>query len=205
MLRRETLYTRHAGFSLIEVLITVVIAGILLLFGVPALQAVMAHRRHEGFARSIAMLCHRARHESLKRGAPAVLGLENGAMIAFVDVNGASPGDPPDGVYNPDTSLPDGTDYMIGEHRVPSHLFMEGPGGSPAADGFTDFGGGVVRAVFDPDGSIRQTGAFRVRDERGNFLEVRVEPQATARIDLRKWNGTAWQAQGEGGSTWDWI
>ena len=47
----------------------------------------------------------------------------------------------------------------------------------------------LFAAVFEPDGSIRDIGAFRIADDRGdprNTLEVRVAPRATARIEVRK-------------------
>ena len=60
--------------------------------------------------------------------------------------------------------------------------------------------------TFLPDGSVKDTGAFRFADVRGNFLEVRVEPQATARVQVRKWNETdnAWYTRDQGGKAWEW-
>ena len=60
--------------------------------------------------------------------------------------------------------------------------------------------------VFLPDGSVEETGAFRFADVRGNFLEVRVEPLATARVQVRKWDETdnEWYTRDQGGKAWEW-
>lgn len=66
-------------------------------------------------------------------------------------------------------------------------------------------------AIFQGDGSVRDTGGFRFGDESGNFLEVRVAPAATARIEVRKCRActdaddpTDWHAAGDGGEGWTW-
>jgi prepilin-type N-terminal cleavage/methylation domain-containing protein len=60
--------------------------------------------------------------------------------------------------------------------------------------------------VFLADGSVDKPGAFRFADVRGNFLEVRVEPKATARVQVRKWNETDndWYTRDQGGKAWEW-
>jgi len=60
--------------------------------------------------------------------------------------------------------------------------------------------------VFLPDGSVQELGAFRIADVRGNFLEIRVEPQATARVHVLKWDETAedWYTRDQGGKAWEW-
>jgi general secretion pathway protein H len=60
--------------------------------------------------------------------------------------------------------------------------------------------------VFLPDGSVQEMGAFRIQDVRGNFLEIRVWPQATARVQVRKWDETdsQWHTREQGGKAWEW-
>lgn len=203
-MRRNRASGSRAGFTLVEALITLVVLGVLLALGLPSLWNLVSRRKLDSYAHTAGSVMQHARYEALKRGTSAVVALDGREIVAFADVHGALPTDPPDGFFTPDGSAPNGTDYEIGRQSVPDGVVMEGPGGSAGVNGFTDVGGGERRAIFDPDGSIRETGALRMRDERGNFLEVRVEPQATARIELRKWDGSNWRAQGEGGSTWDW-
>lgn len=194
----HTTRSARAGFTLVELLITLVIALILLAVTVPALQNLFSRQRLEGYARSVATLAQRARHEALVRGVPAVVAVEDGSVFAFADLHGATLADPPDGLFNPDGSAPyRTTDYEIGRHRVPRHVSLEG------VDGFTPIGGDR-RAVFRPDGSVSDTGGFRVNDVRGNRLDIRVATRATGRVALFKWDGSAWRANGEGGESWDW-
>jgi prepilin-type N-terminal cleavage/methylation domain-containing protein len=60
--------------------------------------------------------------------------------------------------------------------------------------------------VFLPDGSVRETGAIRLADVRGNFLEIRVQPQATARVQVLKWDDDdgEWYSRDQGGKAWEW-
>jgi prepilin-type N-terminal cleavage/methylation domain-containing protein len=60
--------------------------------------------------------------------------------------------------------------------------------------------------VFLPDGSVRKPGVFRIQDVRGNFLEIQVKPQATARVQVLKWDETEskWYTREQGGKAWEW-
>lgn len=71
-----------------------------------------------------------------------------------------------------------------------------GATGEASLDGFTPFDG-AVSAVFQPNGSVADEGAFRIADLRGNFLEVRVAPAATGRIEIRKWQDEVWRGTGD--------
>jgi prepilin-type N-terminal cleavage/methylation domain-containing protein len=202
--------TRHnpsraaAGFTLVELLIVLVIAVLLVTLGLPNLLGLLARQRLEGQARDVAALVHRARHEALVRGVPAVVELDADGFTAFVDVHGASLTDPPDGVYEPLPAAPvQGTDLRIGDRRLHERLHLEGPGAMPGVEGLT-FVDGAPKAIFDPDGSVRDTGAIRISDRRGNVLELRIAPRATGRIGLYKWDGMFWRANGEGGTSWTW-
>ncbi len=54
---------------------------------------------------------------------------------------------------------------------------------------------------------MRNTGAIRFGDLRGNFLEVRVEPAATARVQVLKWDLdlAAYQTRNQGDKPWVWL
>ena len=60
--------------------------------------------------------------------------------------------------------------------------------------------------IFQPDGSVKEIGAFRFSDVRGNLLEVDVSPQATARVQVRKYNETEdkWFTRDQGDNAWEW-
>jgi hypothetical protein len=88
--------------------------------------------------------------------------------------------------------------------ELPDSVSFDAPGSQPAItpaiavddDCFT----------FLADGSVKELGAFRFGDVRGNFLEVQIEPKATARVQVRKWDETAndWYTRDEGGKAWEW-
>jgi len=66
-------------------------------------------------------------------------------------------------------------------------------------------------AIFKHDGSVIDPGAFRFGDQTQNFLEVRVEPAATARIEVHKCRDCKdaairadWYVSGDGGEAWKW-
>ena len=62
-------------------------------------------------------------------------------------------------------------------------------------------------AIFESDGSIRNIGAFRFGDTRGNYLQIEIAPTATARVTLKKWDETTdkWKEQEEEGEKWIWY
>ena len=83
---------------------------------------------------------------------------------------------------------------MVGASSLPADydIYFWGPAdqdpyGNDAVDGLTATKTGPA-AVFLPDGSIQDAGAFRIADDRGNFFEVRMESLATAKPDVLKWH-----------------
>lgn len=203
-MNRHTPRSARAGFTLVELLIVLAIAILIIALGVPNLLDLIARQRLEGQARDLAALAHRARQEALVRGMPAVLEVDGSSFRAFVDLHGATLTAPPDGLFNPQPGAPlQGTDFVIGDRQLDARLALAGPGSQAGVDGFTVVDG-QRKAVFEPDGSIRATGAIRIADHRGNYLELRAEPRATGRVGLYKWDGSAWRANGEGGKSWTW-
>jgi prepilin-type N-terminal cleavage/methylation domain-containing protein len=63
--------------------------------------------------------------------------------------------------------------------------------------------GGTDAVGFQSDGSVDNTGAFRIADSWGNQMEVAVEPQGTARVEIRKKDGSGvYNTEGTGGTAW---
>ncbi len=207
---------RTRGFTLVELLVIVGIVAILALFTFPALHKLILRNRLQGYATEVAGLMQRARLEAVKRSVPAVVRLDfaTDEVVVFVDVV-------PDGAFVPDSSVPPGeADFELVRRRRPAAVVFAGPDdgaeGADTVNGFTvnpEDASLPRQAVFDPDGSIDTPGGFRFADPKGNFLEVRVAPQATARIELLKHDPAFtnpddpddhWRAQREGGSAWQW-
>ena len=196
--------TRPAGYTLLEIMVVVAIIGIVSLMGLPALQNFILRAKHEGAARQISMLMHRAKMEAVLQSVPTVVSVDtaNETVTAFADIN-----EDGDFAFNPLAGADyKTTDYQIGgTYRLPSGVDFLAPGAEAVVDAFFDVSWNTANvAVFGSDGSVRETGAFRTGDLEGNFLEVAVEPKATAKVQIRKWDGTNFLAQGEGGKTWEW-
>jgi hypothetical protein len=46
-------------------------------------------------------------------------------------------------------------------------------------------------AVFMPNGSVLDSGAIRIGDKDSNYCEVRIEPEATAKVAVLRWHAEA--------------
>ncbi|HVS02088.1 MAG TPA: GspH/FimT family pseudopilin [Thermoanaerobaculia bacterium] len=181
---------RQDGFTLTELMVVLAIIVIIALFGLPALVDSLHRSKIDGANRQVATVMRAARLEAIKLGRPVGVFADfaTDRVFRFVDEDG-------NGVYE------DGVDTVLGEVPLPAGVSFQGPPAQPdAIDGF----GGNPYVLFDIDGSAGATGAFRIADTRQNFLEVRVSPAATGRVQIRKWDETDWFAQGENGKSWKW-
>lgn len=199
---------RTAGYSLVEALITLIIMAIIMMLVAPSIQNMIRSSKLEAVTRQTSQFVQLARLEAVKRSVPAIVQVDgdSGEIIAFADVDGVNDGDPPDGVFNPVSGVPPGqTDYLLGRGSMPTGISLSAPTSQNAIDGLTLVGADRVVRIL-PDGSADAVGAYRFGDQRGNFLEVRVEPRATARVAVRKWDEDSgeWWSRGEGSRAWQW-
>lgn len=197
---------RNQGFTLIELVITLAVFAIIALIGLPALINILGRQSLIGSARQSADLLRLARFTAVKRGTTDVItrvkvDYAQNQLIAVV--------------------LPAGTacttpiapsDEVIGRVSFPRGVSLWGP---------TDSGPGLnnASAEFDEDvtkqgcadflssGAVAHVGSFRFRGKDGDFLEVRVAPEATGRVAVRKWFGGAnpddnWWLNGEENHKW---
>jgi len=192
-----------AGFTIVEVLVIVAVIGIGSVMAYPALQQLIHRNKILGSAQSTGTLLREARFEAIKRGVPCVVHADGVTkeVIAFADVDG-------DLTFNPDPAETTfrATDYELRRYNLPAGVDFVAPGAEPPVSGLTALPALPWNgAVFQADGSIRDLGGIRFGDQRGNYLEARVETAASARVSLRKWDGTNWLTQGQGGKTWEWL
>lgn len=199
---------RDAGFSLIEVLVVLVLAGLLMAFMAPFLDRYIHRGKIEGVTRQTATLFQVARIESLRGRAPSrvMADYDNDQVYAFVD-------------FNRNGVLDAATDRELGRVPLPRGVafWAEEDGEPEEANALITFDddsscddcprGGWEE--YNTDGSARQTGAVRFGDQRGNFLEVRVTSAATGKVEIRKHDREtdAYWIQGEvagKGKSWEW-
>lgn len=209
------------GFTAVELLVVLAILSIVASLVLPNLMQMVHRSKIEGTCGRTAMLMQKARYEAIKRGVPTVVSIDPAAneVLAFADVHGAAATDPSDGLFNPiDGMVYRETDYELGRYRLPFGVSFTSPSdsGMDSVDGFVNDGDPDPpdkQAIYLPDGTILDTGAFRFADERGNFLEIRAAPIATAKLQIRKHDlslpangdGTHWYARREGGEPWHWF
>ncbi len=192
--------SKASGFTLIEVLIVLLVAAILLTLGVPLLNNMIQRAQLEGFARQMAILVQQARFNAIKKSntqSVVRIDVAKKQVLSFADVDN-------DGVY--DTTK---GDYQLGLESLPNGVEFAAPAADPKiAPGLSLDPSGTASspgiAILLPDGSIKDPGSFRVADRHGNYLEVQVAPQGTARVQVLKWDGAAWREQGYNGQPWVW-
>ena len=203
----------QTGFTLVELVVVIAILALVVGLGAAALEKLLLRSKLESIARETQTLFQVARFEAIKRNQPAVVGVDvrNGVaagtneVAAFIDADG--------------DLLHDANEIVLGNYGLPSFVELGGPNpDNEKAEDLTSSPtpGALALAVFEVDGSIRDIGAYRLMHRRGscpasnweecNYLELRIQPAATARVTLRKWDvdEAAWLEQGEQGKSWDW-
>jgi prepilin-type N-terminal cleavage/methylation domain-containing protein len=198
-----------AGFNVFEMLIVLVLLAVAASFGAPASIQLFGRSKLQSASQEVAAHLVMARMEAMKMGRTVVVvpDYAAGRLFSYRD-------------ENDNLAFDDGVDRELFNLPVPadagrSGVFFMGPdgvagtAGAPAQsiEGLSAVGGGSLRAaVFQRDGSIRSPGAFRFADGKqpqSNVLEVRVAPQATARVEVRKYVDGAFHPYGSG--LWQWY
>lgn len=191
-MRAHRLNQGQRGFTLMEMIFTIAIILMVSLVGLPAFLLWVERSRTIGVVRSVATRMQLARQESITRQVPVVVQPEftTNEIVVFANVDGD-----PSFAFTPDDTVPFRTaDYELARIRLPIkydvHFWSpadKDPNGKNAIEGLTVTSAIENALVFMPDGSVADPGAIRLADERGNFFEVRVEPRATGRVQIRKY------------------
>ena len=177
-MRRSKSVSRDAGFTMIELLTILLVMLVLALMSYPELAKYHIRSQTEGLARSTSLAMQQARYRAMKDSQPVRIC----ADAAGRAITGSTAAE------------------TFARLPLPDSVEFEAPPSQAAIDVAGDC------FVFLPDGSVQEPGAFRIADVRGNFLEVQVEPRATARVQVRKWDETdgRWYTRSQGGKAWEW-
>lgn len=189
------------GFTLIELVVILAIMLAVAAFTLPEFFAIINRSKLEGTARQTATLMRAARLEAIKQSCYGVVMIDtaNERVVAFADNDR-------DGLYEPTNTPPE---RFIGQVDLPARVHFEdevGDRGLLSVDGLENDDTAVTlpayQVMYEQNGSVLDIGALRFADEKGNLLEVRVEPRTTGRVEVLKWQGGDWITNGEGGEAW---
>lgn len=148
-----------AGFSLIELLVATVVAGLLILLAVPFALEQVTRSQLDQTGRQSEVLLAKARRAAVRQQTEAVVRRSaDDELIAFVDADG-------------DSAFTDGGDELVGRLALPRHVHWG-----------TDPPGFVARLT--PSGSAAGTGAFVYRTVKGHELRVELTTLASAHVEL---------------------
>jgi prepilin-type N-terminal cleavage/methylation domain-containing protein len=211
MNRAGTSRRSQAGFSLVELLVTLVLISLMALWGFPTFLSTLARLRVTNTAREAAIFMQIARMEAAKRSVDTRVIYQNGAgsligkpsLLAFADLDD-------DGAFNTADDR-----VLAGPYELPPGVDLWGPLDTAAEEAGSVVGWCTAPPAtdcgptFSSDGSASSVGAFRFRDSHGNFLEARIEFVGTAKVVLQKWFGPTdttadWFENGESGNRWAW-
>lgn len=199
---------RPGGFTLLETLVVMALLLTLMMFGIPTLLTTLRAAKIRGIATAAASMMRVARMEAIRKFCPTVVRAVEGTpespawLEGFTDCNG-------DGIEDADKR-------PLGKVILPPNISLLAPpdlAGRDSIEGLSPdpAGGDLNVAIFQSDGSVRAIGGFRFADQSGNFLEVWVEPAATARTEVHKCvrcenaaDRRDWYAMGQSGRSWEW-
>ena len=198
---------RQRGFTMIELLVTLVIISVLALLGYPALLDILERQKMISTTHEVASVMRLARLTAVKRSIDVKVTADYASdmLVAYRDVN--------------NDNVVDATDETIATAVLPKNVYFWGPLDAAregaAATTFTNgtvifqASGSVSAASVPPDAAI--DGGFRLRGKNPDYFEVAVEQRSvgTGRVSIRKWEGGGnpnanWYQNGEEGHKWVW-
>jgi prepilin-type N-terminal cleavage/methylation domain-containing protein len=169
------------GFTLVELLVVLVVGMILVLLSYPELAKYYTRSQLEGTTQQLALMMQKARYQAIKITTQTTTVCADTVNRQVVASQGA---------------------LQLSQLALPKSINF----GAPAPQVAITLTVTPNCFTFNSDGSVTEVGSFRLVDNNANYLEVRVDPQATARVEVRKWNTTdsQWYTRNQGGKPWEW-
>jgi len=171
----------NSGFTLVELLVVLVVAMILMVLSYPELAKYYTRSQLEGTTQQLALMMQQARYQAIRLSPLTSSVCADTANRQVVASQGA---------------------LQISQLPLPKSISFGAP---PPQAAITL----VVTPncfTFNSDGSVAEVGSFRLVDNNANYLEVRIDSAATARVEVRKWDSTdnQWYTRNQGGKAWEW-
>lgn len=164
----------QTGFTLVELMVTLVIAAILLTLAVPNFRDFLLNNRLSGVANEFIAAANLARSEAIKRGRNATVCVSNNSMTATPTCTGGT--DWGDGWLVWVDS--DGSGALNGDERLRVGDALDNTG--------VTFMGGVSTFVYDSRGAVDNTDTLELCDDRTGETGRQISVTSTGRIEINR-------------------
>lgn len=189
------------GFSLIEMLVVLALMMVLVSLGIPALQNALHQSKMRGMVQEITVALRLARIDAIKTSSQGIVQIVPSTGPGVLPLVRAFSDRDSDGKLG-------AGERVLASFVLPTGVSFEDNAGKldkDSVEGFsTDPAGGPNIAIFHGDGRIEKRGKFHISDPYGNYMEVFVETEATARIVVRKFESGEYVPNGDKGNAWTW-
>jgi type IV fimbrial biogenesis protein FimT len=189
----------RAGFTLVELMVVIAIAGLLMAIAIPYFGQVMRRARVESEARTISSTLLQARLQAIKRGANVLVEFSTDSSklslgsyhkaVVYLDTGGTA-------------GALDATDTVLGRSGIASGADTEKYYVDDAGKPSPSTSAATIEFVFTPFGSMNATSTAKsiyIGDTKGNLLQIAIPAAAQGKILTTKLAGSTFV-----GRPWTW-